>query len=591
MLLSTPPQDPLLANVASLLAGVEHRVITHINGRLQEQQEWQQAMRSELHAIVLAQQAMLVNTQLAQEASADFQAKKLDVERKAQQASALEQEKRIIACINACCNGNGGRAEGALKAQTSIPGGRQSDRSLSLPQGASGNSLSSPLLAKETISASPTSATKEGRKQSAGNIPLNPALWKRGAEARMASLFPHVEDLMESISLSLKEHAYDVEDCYNEEGIWQKIARHSYFKGVMLLVVVMNIFWIAVEVDLNKANVASDSPLFYQVVDNLFCFIFAVELFIRFNSFAQKIDAWRDPWFVFDASLVSLMVGETWIMALCNAHASLGGLMRNSQVFRTLRLVRLARVARATRILQMIPELLILAQGMFAAMRGVLAVVCMLMLIIYVFGVTFTMTLSGSKAGSGNFETVPQSINYLLLQVLCGPDSEVMMSLLDEEWGIVYYLMYLSFLAIALLTLMNMLIGIMCDVCSDAAASAKEEAFAKEVEHQLSRMSTQIDADHSGTIDRAEFDLIIKDPQLAHSFTELNVDLVGIAQFGEFIYEITEELSYAEFAVLVGQFRGSKSATVKDLMDIRRYMSMELLSFENRQHGPMDSSP
>lgn len=253
---------------------------------------------------------------------------------------------------------------------------------------------------------------------------------------------------------------------------------------------------------------------------------------------------------------------------------------RGSQVFRILRLVRLIRVARATRLLQNSPELLILAQGVVAGMRSVLAVMSLLMLVIYVFAVVFTMVLAGSAVGAGIFDTVPQSMVTLLLQVLCGADADFMRSLLEA--GTVYFLAFFVFLFGSNLTLMNMLIGILCDVVSNVSAAGKEEAFLTEVEKQVERLASEIDSDGSGSISKEEFEFIIKDPRIATSFDELGIDIVGIANFARFIFEQCDEIAFTDFALLVGQFRGCKAATVKDVMDMRRYVTVELLSFESR---------
>merc|ERR1719247_3753029 len=98
---------------------------------------------------------------------------------------------------------------------------------------------------------------------------------------------------------------------------------------------------------------------------------------------------------------------------------------QNSQVFRMLRLIRLVRVARTARILHSVPELVVLAGGMLAGMRSTVAVMCLLLLFIYVFAVVFTMLI-----GSDVFANVPMSMNTLMLQVIVGPDVSVMNSLL-----------------------------------------------------------------------------------------------------------------------------------------------------------------
>ena len=41
-------------------------------------------------------------------------------------------------------------------------------------------------------------------------------------------------------------------------------------------------------------------------------------------------------------------------------------------------------------------------------------------LVLYVFAILFVELLSGSHVGESKFENVPQAMNYLLIQLLCG---------------------------------------------------------------------------------------------------------------------------------------------------------------------------
>lgn len=217
-----------------------------------------------------------------------------------------------------------------------------------------------------------------------------------------------------------------------------------------------------------------------------------------------------------------------------------------------------------------------LAKGVVAAVRSVVAVLVLLTLVIYVFAVVFTMLLSETEVGKGVFESVPMALNSLMLQVLCGPDASFINNLLAH--GLVYYVLILSFLLVALLTIMNMLIGILCGVVADVTEADKETQFMAEVEHQIHKLADLIDVDGNGTIDKDEFDTILKDPAMTRRFFELGVDIVGAADFAKFIFTDVDELSFTDFTHLVSQFRGTKFASVKDIMDMRKFVSMELQS-------------
>jgi len=172
-------------------------------------------------------------------------------------------------------------------------------------------------------------------------------------------------------------------------------------------------------------------------------------------------------------------------------------------------------------------------------------------------------------------------MNFLILQVLCRPDVAVMQSLFAHNW--VCYLMLLAFLLVALFTLMNMLIGVLCTVVANAAERQKDDIFSKEVECHTSRLAKALGSDAGGSISQKDFEVIIKDPLLTTSFIELGVDVIAFADSARFLFEQCSHISYTDFGLLVAKFRGSKTASVSDVMGISRHVTMELLELESRR--------
>jgi hypothetical protein len=261
-------------------------------------------------------------------------------------------------------------------------------------------------------------------------------------------------------------------------------------------------------------------------------------------------------------------------------------------MLRLIRLFRLARVARAARLLHAAPELLILAKGIFAAIRSVIAVMCLLSLVVYVFAILFTQLLSGTPAGAGIFDNVPEALDSLLLAVLCGPDADMVNKVGSE--GITYYLLFVAFILLALFTIMNMLIGILCGVVCEVREQNKEEHLEDDLEAEILRLARAIDSDKSGTISKSEFDSILTDPDITYKFYCLGVDIVSAADFAKHIYSHMEEISFADFRHLVLQFRHDKGVRGKDIMAMRKFISMEMLWLEARlqsqSHTPMQAT-
>merc|ERR1719282_1235377 len=127
----------------------------------------------------------------------------------------------------------------------------------------------------------------------------------------------------------------------------------------------------------------------------------------------------------------------------------------------------------------------------------------MLLLIIYIFSILFTELLRDNPDVKGSFTTVPKGMYSLLTQVLCGVDSDFMKMM--KEAGIVYYVLFLAFDLLAVLTVMNMLIGVLCDVVSSVSDMEKTESFNLKVQQKISSIADVLDPDKSNTITKEEF--------------------------------------------------------------------------------------
>lgn len=412
---------------------------------------------------------------------------------------------------------------------------------------------------------------------------------------------PTLVELKRRVLETLSHPAYQVEEMYHKSGVMQAIVRHISFNNFTLLVIFLNTIWIAVDTDLNKADMLCNAPVVFQVVNNLFCFFFTSEVLVRAFAFKSLLFAFTDPWFVFDAFIVAMMVWETWVeVALFSL---LGGSVslhtRASSVLRIFRMLRLTRVARVARLLHSCPELIILIEGMAMALRSVSCTFGLLVLVIYIYGVMLTQLFSGTEIGHDRFDNVPQAMIFLLLQVLCGFDADIIYMLLAEHW--VYFLIYITFLIIAGQTIMNMLIAVLCDVVSNVASDEKEHAFVEDVEYEMLTMIKKLEENaghfvHGGklhaktpdadsNVSKEDFHEVMEDPSMVRTLEGLGVDVVALLDFAWFVFRDRDLMPLPEFLNMVIQFRGAKACTVKDVVDMRKFVSMELSVLESKLKG------
>jgi len=428
---------------------------------------------------------------------------------------------------------------------------------------------------------------------------LHPVLTAVETTQRKA-MFANVEDMKEKIRNEIKGKAYDVKDIYRDEGLAQRIARQDWFEYLTLGVILLNAFWIAIETDFNAAPTLLTAHPAIVVGENFFCGYFFWEWLCRFFAFKRKCEGFKDGWFFFDSLLVCMMVIETWVMtlifALTDTTNSSG--MGDASVLRMARLLRLTRMARMVRLLRAVPELMILLKGMAAAMRSVFFTFFLLLIMIYLFGILFTQLAGDDPVLSEHFGSVPESMYTLLMRGAFLEDLLDFTNLMLEQ-GVFYALIFAVFLMLASLTLMNMLIGVLCEVVSAVASTEKEQlevAFVKMKLQQLlltifPEKSDQVQSGDEIFITKDEYQTMIAKPAAARLLQEVGVDVLGLFDLTDILFdkkrriieeeneedqasETEDHLSFGDLMEKVLELRGSNNATVKDIMNLRRVVRM-----------------
>jgi len=161
--------------------------------------------------------------------------------------------------------------------------------------------------------------------------------------------------------------------------------------------------------------------------------------------------------------------------------------------------------------------------------------------------------------------------SLLLLGVL--PDLFDFVSRVGQE-HIAYSVLLLFFILLSSLTVMNMLVGVLVEVVSVVSSVEKEQMTVQFVKTMLLGLlhRSGIDADCNNHISKAEFESLLLQPEAARIIQEVGVDVVGLVDLADFIFEDGVELSFPEFMEIVLQLRGSNTATVKDIVDLRRFV-------------------
>eukprot|EP00928_Gymnodinium_smaydae_P024560 TRINITY_DN19838_c1_g2_i1.p1 TRINITY_DN19838_c1_g2~~TRINITY_DN19838_c1_g2_i1.p1 ORF type:complete len:842 (-),score=100.48 TRINITY_DN19838_c1_g2_i1:95-2563(-) len=395
-------------------------------------------------------------------------------------------------------------------------------------------------------------------------------------------LFMDVEAMRTKVREAKAEPVYSVSDYYHDSGIWQQIARSSLFDNASLLVVALNAIWIAVETDTNKADMLCHAHLAIQVVEHVFCALFSIELAIRAMAFKRKVNALRDPWFLFDFVLVTMMILETWVWStyMCVSTQSGARTAGSASTLRLIRLLRLTRMARMAKLLRALPELMIMIKGMVAAMRSVFFTLCLLVISIYVFAIAVTQLSEGTESGGSYFSSVLHSMYTLLIRATLLDSIGKLLSDVSEDSAFVAAVI-IVFVFVAAFTVMNMLIGVLCEVVSAVAVVEREEMAVNNVNDKLKIVMDGIDSDGNQLVSKYEFKQIVENPAAIAALQAVDVDVVGLVEMADVIFasepgdEDDEKLiSFEEFVELALQMRNTNQATVKDILYMQKMMKM-----------------
>merc|ERR1712232_1422773 len=256
---------------------------------------------------------------------------------------------------------------------------------------------------------------------------------------------------------------------------------------------------------------------YFHIMEQIFCVYFTGEWVIRFLAFKHKFNGLKDAWFVFDSCLVFLMVMETWVLVIVQSQTGGKSPLGNTAMLRLLRLLRLSRLMR---MLRSPPELMILIKGMMSAMRSV-------------FYVAFCqMAVNTPTIGDTYFRNVAFGMYSLFIYATFLDDlSNLMDDLRNDKWPLVF--LALVFICLASMTVMNMLVGVLCEVVASVAETEKQDMLHEVACDKMFEIAKKLDTDFNNKISYREFQKIVENKDALTALSDVGVNPLGIVEFAE----------------------------------------------------------
>lgn len=255
-----------------------------------------------------------------------------------------------------------------------------------------------------------------------------------------------------------------------------------------------------------------------------------------------------------------------------------------SGAWRMARILRVLRTARMARLVRMMPELMILIKGMIVACRSVFFTLMLLLIITFIFSIAFLELSSQTPLEQEYFQSIPDAIVSLILHCIVPDQEEFFKSMAEESW--ILGVLVLLFILLGSLTVMNMLLGVLVEAVKTVSTIEQEQMmadFARKVLWGLIQDDTEMeDCDYQQRmISEREFRSLLRKPRAVKALQKLGVDAAAALDYGRMLFEDDESVSFVEFMHAMLTLRGSNKATVKDIVELRKYIGEEFTQIRN----------
>lgn len=454
------------------------------------------------------------------------------------------------------------------------------------------------IFFKEMIQHDPASGNSRKIQRAAG-IPFHTRAWRRWQECRRVfeTGNPHRE-MFENRQKKRAEMLATIDHPHRSVSFYKKDPGESYcsfvassnaFGVFSMLLVLTNAIWIGVDAEFNTAETMSDADAIYQVAEHTYTILFLLELFVRFGAYQTLWVTWRDRWLMFDLALVCLMIMEAWLLPIVQhiAGDSTGDELAGLSVLRIARVLRLFRLARVARLMRLVPEVMTLMKGITAAMKSVFFTLVLLFCLIYIFSVFFVNQAWDNEVLDSYFPTVGEAMwNLLVHGVFLDMVADVLNDVSDESYAIA--LVYVLFIAASSFTVMNLLIGILCDVVHRVTVEEKDQSDVNYLRGSLLDLLELHDKDEDRYVHKEEFDLLMKNPEIHMTLMRFGVDVNDLIALKDVLFEdrtlrtSIDRISFGTFTELVLRLRGGNRASVRDIVDLREYIQQRFDNLEYR---------
>jgi hypothetical protein len=216
-------------------------------------------------------------------------------------------------------------------------------------------------------------------------------------------------------------------------------------------------------------------------------------------------------------------------------------------------------------------------KGMFVASRAVGSSLLMVLLLIYVFGIIVHMGSSKEEGLNHKLGTLPRCMWTLLMDGTFMDSTGSLLTNLIERGKfntVATAFVFLTFILLSAMTVMNMLIGVLCEVVSAVAQGERDEAAIKVMKETILVELKQFDKDGNGNISKGELTHVMKNKQALAVLRSIDVGADCLSELQQMLFydkPDDAEVSIDRVMELLLQYRGNLQTTVKHMVEAHAF--------------------
>jgi len=261
-----------------------------------------------------------------------------------------------------------------------------------------------------------------------------------------------------------------------------------------------------------------------------------------------------------------------------------------------LRLLRMLRLARLTRLIRNIPELLTMTQGLLQGVRACGASIVMIFILNYIFAIVLNSILKDEDALNEQFRT-RFGVHFTGLcdcMWILLVDGTFMLDGTGDLLSILVFkgsdntcvagFVLLTFLFLSAMVICNMLIGVLCEVVAQVAATERDSKAVMLLKETLLTHLSGFD-DGDGMITKDELDSVLFAPASRAMLRELKIDRVFMLALQKMFFSTTDDsmtMPIKGVMELMLSCRADSPATVHTIANSLSYLSTRLDFTDNQ---------